>query len=258
MTAPNDSLLLDDRQRAMLREMGVQVWQPRVAARAEPPAVPDEEAAPAVRPPAPPAPAAPPRPPVASSEAARAPVRPPPAAAPVAAAPVAATATAVLRGDWQALFAPGQDDPQTPVWLVLVDSGGADPREGDAGRLLDAMLRAAGLHRQARVWAAAVGRPGDGGVPLADGLAQAVRAHRPAMLLTLGRLAAQAALGRAEPLGRLRGQVHAAEGVPLVVSYEPAYLLRAQDDKARAWEDLCRALEAARPAPAGQSVKSAP
>lgn len=266
VTASTDSLLLDDRQRAMLREMGVQVWQPRVAPPADPTATAPVEAAPPP-PSAPPAPLAPPGPP-ASTPALPPPVRaavraepaaaPRPAAAPPPASRVEAS-PAVLRGEWQAFFpadpsVPG-DAAQAPVWLVLVDSGSADPREGDAGRLLDAMLRAAGLHRRAQVWAAAVGRAGEAGVPLAEALSQAVRTRRPAMVLTLGRLAAQAALGRSEPLGKLRGTVHAVEDVPLVASYEPAYLLRAQDDKARAWEDLCRALAAGEP---GRSLESAP
>jgi uracil-DNA glycosylase family 4 len=155
----------------------------------------------------------------------------------------------VLRGEWQAVFPPEGDDPQAPVWLVLVDGPSADPREGDAGRLLLAMLRAAGLHKGARVWACSVGRAGDEGEPLTDALRQALAAHRPAMVLTLGRLASQAVLATAEPLGKLRGQVFSvgqADPVPLVASYEPGWLLRSQDDKARAWEDLCRALSAVR------------
>jgi DNA polymerase len=48
------------------------------------------------------------------------------------------------------------------------------------------------------------------------------------------------------PLGKLRGQVYDYQGVPVVVSYHPAYLLRTPQDKARAWADLCLALEVAR------------
>ena len=49
-----------------------------------------------------------------------------------------------------------------------------------------------------------------------------------------------------EPVGRLRGRVHYYQGVPLIVTYHPAYLLRNPEDKARAWEDLCLALETAK------------
>ena len=57
----------------------------------------------------------------------------------------------------------------------------------------------------------------------------------------MGRSAVQALLGSSEPLGRLRGRVHDWRGVPLVVTYHPAYLLRQPAEKARAWEDLCLA-----------------
>jgi len=240
VTDSTTSLLLDDRQRAMLREMGVHVWQPRAVA---PPreAEPVAQAAVAAVVPEPVRP-----PPAADVPPARAPVAPPPPATARAASP--ATQLAVLRGPWQAFFTPGSDDPQAPVWLVLVDGPGPDPREGDAGRLLDAMLRALGLHRDAQVWCASVGRAGDDGQPLGEALSQALTARRPAMVLTLGRLATQGALDRAEPLGKLRGTVHAVAGTALVASCEPAYLLRAQDDKARVWEDLCRARAAARAA----------
>ncbi|MCZ2496844.1 hypothetical protein GN316_08755 [Xylophilus sp. Kf1] len=272
----------------MLREMGVQVWQPRTApvepaasaastdavvpsARVEgdPAAAParladpapvnarPERLATAREPLAAPVPAPAPAPASASAPAA---FRPAASAAPVNGAAAVAPA-AVLRGDWLAMFAAEGDDPQTPVWLVLADSPGADPREGDTGRLLQAMLKAAGLHKGARVWVAGVGRAGDAGTPLAEGLHQALAAHQPAMVLTLGRLSSQAALGSAEALGKLRGSVHAVgpvDPVPLVASYEPGWLLRSQDDKPRAWEDLCRALAAVRgAAPAAVTAAAA-
>ena len=243
------TLDLDDRQRAMLREMGVQVWQPRFQAAdaTAPEKTPDIPEAAAVAPASSRLPAAArPTPPAPTSApvAAASPVATPPAP-PVGAVPPGA----VLRGEWQPVFPTEGENPQSPVWLVLVDGPSADPREGDAGRLLAAMLRAAGLHKGARVRAGSVGRAGDEGAPLVDALRQALDAHRPAMLLTLGRLASQAVLATAEPLGKLRGQVFSvgqAEPVPLVASYEPGWLLRSQDDKARAWEDLCRALGAVR------------
>ena len=55
----------------------------------------------------------------------------------------------------------------------------------------------------------------------------------------------RALLRSSEPIGRLRGRVHRYQGVPLIVTYHPAYLLRNPEDKARAWEDLCLALEVA-------------
>ena len=70
---------------------------------------------------------------------------------------------------------------------------------------------------------------------------------RPAMVLLLGLGAARVVLDSREPLGRLRAGVHRlGDGTPAVVSYDPAYLLRAPDAKAAAWADLCRALAVVR------------
>ena len=63
-------------------------------------------------------------------------------------------------------------------------------------------------------------------------------------------VAARAALGRTEPLGRLRAGPHVLAGCPAVVTYDPAFLLRSQDNKAAAWADLCRALAMVRSAEA--------
>ncbi|EER60030.1 conserved hypothetical protein [Acidovorax delafieldii 2AN] len=62
------------------------------------------------------------------------------------------------------------------------------------------------------------------------------------MVLVLGHVAARAALGRTEPLGRLRADLHQMAGCPAIVTYDPAFLLRSQDTKPSAWADLCRAL----------------
>src|SRR5262249_29348705 len=59
------------------------------------------------------------------------------------------------------------------------------------------------------------------------------------------RFAVQSLLDSDEPVGRLRGRVHTWRGVPLVVTYHPAYLLRSPAEKARAWADLCLAARAA-------------
>ena len=57
----------------------------------------------------------------------------------------------------------------------------------------------------------------------------------------MGRFAVQSLLRTGDAVGRLRGRVHSYQGVPLVVTYHPAYLLRNLEDKARAWDDLCLA-----------------
>jgi DNA polymerase len=60
-------------------------------------------------------------------------------------------------------------------------------------------------------------------------------------MLAVGRIASQWLLQTEAPIGRLRGQVtrYGDTGIPLVVTYHPAYLLRTPQDKAKAWQDLC-------------------
>ena len=133
-------------------------------------------------------------------------------------------------------------------WLVLLESPTPlEPLAGDSGRLLDNMLRAMRLHHHPRCFVATLARPAPGlpaeGDAPAAGLQQALATLRPSMVLVLGLGAARAVLGSREPLGRLRASVHPlADGTPAVVSYDPAYLLRAPEAKAAAWADLCRAL----------------
>jgi DNA polymerase len=62
----------------------------------------------------------------------------------------------------------------------------------------------------------------------------------------VGRFAVQTLLQTTEPIGKLRGRVHRYNGVPLVVTYHPAYLLRNLPDKAKAWADLCLAQQVMR------------
>ncbi|WP_309827849.1 uracil-DNA glycosylase family protein [Paracidovorax wautersii] len=159
---------------------------------------------------------------------------------------------------------PSADPAGTPAelgagWLVVLESATpAEPLAGDAGKLLDNMLRAMRLHRHPRTLVATLERPQPGssaaaGAEPAAALAHTLATARPAMVLLLGLGAARAVLGSREPLGRLRAGVHqitAPDGtaVPAVVSYDPAYLLRAPDAKAAAWADLCRALALVRSA----------
>ena len=244
----------------MLQEMGVTVWGPSPAqdAIAQPPAT--ASAAPA------PVAAAAMAPPRAQPQApSPAPAERPPAhttsrSAPPAPAPATTgTATPALRlHPAQALY-PAADPAQTPAglgrgWLIVAESmTPTDPLGGDAGRLLDNMLRAMQLHRHPRVFLAALERSAPGTEASADipaSLADAVAQLQPAMVLVLGHVAARAALGRTEPLGRLRAGPHELAGCPAVVTYDPAFLLRSQDNKAAAWADLCRALAMVRSAEA--------
>jgi DNA polymerase len=54
----------------------------------------------------------------------------------------------------------------------------------------------------------------------------------------MGRFAAQTLLSTDASIASLRGKVHRYAGVPLIVTYHPAYLLRTLPDKAKAWQDL--------------------
>jgi len=126
------------------------------------------------------------------------------------------------------------------------------PFAGDAGRLLDNMLRAIGLSRGADdgsspasqaflTHALKTSLPTDGSTPCAADLQQQMARVQPQIILAMGTLAVQALLGSAEPVGKLRGRVHRCHGVPVIVTYDPGYLLRSPADKAGAWADLCLA-----------------
>lgn len=167
---------------------------------------------------------------------------------------------------------PGMGDLQ-PDWLIVGEAPGEDedrqglPFVGASGQLLDRMLHAMGLSRSQGVYIANVikCRPPLNRNPEPQEVAQCspylrrqIALLRPKIVLTLGRFAAQAVLGqggcygaeelRRLPLGQLRGRVHQAQfgalSLPVVATYHPAYLLRSPAEKARAWADLCLALDA--------------
>ena len=141
-------------------------------------------------------------------------------------------------------------------WLIVGEAPGADedaqgePFVGQAGRLLDAMLAAINLQRGNNVYIANVlkSRPPGNRNPEPDEVAacmpyllQQIELLQPKIILALGRFAAQSLLNTKNSIASLRGQVHHFQGVPMIVSYHPAYLLRTLTDKAKAWEDLCLA-----------------
>lgn len=141
-------------------------------------------------------------------------------------------------------------------WLVVGEAPGADedaqgePFVGQAGKLLDAMLASIGVARGNNVYIANVlkSRPPGNRNPEPDEVAACmpyllnqIALIRPKIIVALGRFAAQSLLQTDETIGRLRGQVHRFQDIPLIVTYHPAYLLRNLPDKARAWEDLCLA-----------------
>ena len=282
------SLALDNRRLAMLREMGVRLWLPPPAASPAP-AVASGASANAtdliavyarntgagsindlnI--------AAKTAASLADSTAARptpAPARQSAPAVPDRTAAVSTAAPGWQLGDAQVLYAnaaPPDGAAAGPRWLLLGETPAAslrkpafDPFEGDSGRLLGNMLRAAGLHKSGQpgeagtVLLAPLARLAAGGVSpaaLPAELAALVTQARPDLILVLGRLAAQAVLQSSEPLGKLRGHVHQVHGVKTVVTYDAAVLLRSPQDKAKAWEDLCLAMELAQPVPQNGSQR---
>ena len=258
------TLQLDTRQRAMLEAMHIRVWLP------EAPQAADAIVSEAVRPneararsqfdsvnqrvtasAAPVVTAAP----APARRPAAAPVAPPTAPAAAASATPGA-ATAYTLAPPQLLFT-GLDPAQAPAgrgagWLLVTEAHGPteDPWAGDAGQLLANMLRAMRLHQHPRVFRACLQRSPDAAAagPLQADLAATLAELQPSVVIAMGRVAAHALLQRREPLGQLRGQVHQLHGVPLVVTFDAPYLLRASADKARAWADLCLALELVAPA----------
>lgn len=141
-------------------------------------------------------------------------------------------------------------------WLFVGEGPGADEDErgepfvGQAGRLLDNMLSAVGIARGHDVYIANVVKcrpPGNRTPePLEAGacepyLKRQIALIQPRLIVALGKTAADNLLRREAPIASLRGQVHDYNGIALIVTYHPAYLLRSLVDKAKAWEDLCLA-----------------
>ncbi|HTN28103.1 MAG TPA: uracil-DNA glycosylase, partial [Burkholderiales bacterium] len=122
-----------------------------------------------------------------------------------------------------------------------------EPFVGQAGRLLDNMLAALGLERSNGVYIANVlkCRPPGNRNPQPDEVAQCspyllrqIGLIKPKLIVAMGRFAAQTLLNTDATIASLRGRVHRYAGVPLVVTYHPAYLLRNLPDKAKSWVDL--------------------
>jgi DNA polymerase len=197
--------------------------------------------------------------------------------------PAAARATAIAAMDWQQLeaavaactacelcrsrthtvFGVGS---RTAPWMLVGEAPGAEedargePFVGQAGRLLDNMLAAVGRSRQADaerpVFIANVlkCRPPGNRNPQPEEVAacepfllRQIELLQPRLMLVMGRFAAQSVLHTDAPISALRGRVHrlrvGGREVPAIVTYHPAYLLRNLADKAKAWADLCLALQ---------------
>ena len=153
---------------------------------------------------------------------------------------------------------------QEADWLIIGEAPGAEedrqgePFVGRAGQLLNAMLAAIGLGRE-QVYIANIlkCRPPGNRDPrpaevarCAPFLARQVELLRPRIILALGRIAAQNLLQTETPIGKLRGRryQYRDSGIPLVVTYHPAYLLRSPREKRKAWADLQLAMACLREA----------
>ena len=262
-------LELDTRQRAMLQEMGVQVWLPGPSFAPHKAVLPSQ------------------------------PAKIPPKASPVASTTLAAPAAPGPSNDLSTINTLGWDaladtasqcqacglcagrknatlvampEGALATWMVVGDPPDEDedaigsPFAGEAGLLLDNMLKAVGAVRmgtdkgvQANLAQAVVTnitkcRPPQGRVPQAAELAQCaaylqreIALAQPKIIVVMGRFASQVLLAEhpdalALPLGKQRGVVYRYQGIAVVVTYTPKALLRSAADKAKAWADLCLAM----------------
>jgi DNA polymerase len=150
----------------------------------------------------------------------------------------------------QTVFGVGDENAD---WMLIGEAPGAEedrlgePFVGQAGKLLDNMLAAIGLKRGENVYIANVlkCRPPGNRNPEPEEVAkctpflkQQIALVQPKLIIAMGRFAAQTLLASDASIASLRGQVFRYEGVPLIVTYHPAYLLRSLPDKAKAWADL--------------------
>ncbi|CAB3791593.1 uracil-DNA glycosylase [Paraburkholderia fynbosensis] len=141
-------------------------------------------------------------------------------------------------------------------WMLIGEAPGenedrlGEPFVGQAGKLLDNMLHSLALARDTNVYIANVikCRPPGNRNPEPDEvlrcepyLQRQVGLVKPKLIVAMGRFAAQSLLKTDASISSLRGRVHEYEGVPVIVTYHPAYLLRRLPDKAKAWADLCLA-----------------
>ena len=169
-------------------------------------------------------------------------------------------ACGLCQGRKQTVFGAGNEQAR---WMIVGEAPGeqedrqGEPFVGRAGQLLDRMLAAidltrgeAGPARQVFIANVLKCRPPANRNPLPQEVAQCepfllrqMALVQPDLIVAMGRFAVQSLLKTSEPIGKLRGRVHEVEGIPVVVTYHPAYLLRNPADKGLVWDDLCLARE---------------
>lgn len=256
------ALDLDDRRRAMLAEIGIRVWLPRQpSATSVPPAAADPVATPSIAPP----------PTVGRTLGAK-------GWDDLQAAVKACEACEMCAHRQQPVFGVGS---RYADWMVIGDAPNQmeerdqQPFVGDRGILLDNMLAAIGLARNAEMDASAKTavpvsavqhkkakrgvfvthavkcRPPADRNPMQGEINQCsailrrqIELVQPKLVLLVGRIAVRSVLQTDQPIGRLRGMAHPVQNTLAVVTYPPEHLIRHPQDKAKAWEDLCLAMSA--------------
>ena len=160
------------------------------------------------------------------------------------------TACGLHKTRTQTVFGVGDENAD---WMLIGEAPGAeedrlgDPFVGQAGRLLDNMLAAISLKRGENVYIANVLKcrppgnrnPEPGEVEKCTPfLKRQIALIQPKLIVAMGRFAAQTLLASDASIASMRGRLYRYEGVPLIVTYHPAYLLRNLPDKSKAWADL--------------------
>ena len=161
------------------------------------------------------------------------------------------TACPLSQTRTQTVFGVGDENAN---WLFVGEGPGAredaigEPFVGQAGKLLDQMLAAIRLKRGHQVYITNIVKcrpPNNRNPSLNEArecepyLTRQIALIKPKLIVALGKVAAQNLLKCDDSISSLRGKVHDYSGIPLIVTYHPAYLLRALPEKAKAWKDLC-------------------
>jgi uracil-DNA glycosylase len=145
----------------------------------------------------------------------------------------------------------GVGNPDAPLVFVGEAPGADEDRTGEpfvgaAGQLLTKMIEAMGYARSdVYICNVLKCRPPANRNPEPDEVASCepflkkqLGAIRPRIIVALGKFAVQCLLRDDSPIGRLRGNLRTYEGIPLMPTFHPAYLLRDPSKKKLAWDDL--------------------
>jgi uracil-DNA glycosylase len=168
----------------------------------------------------------------------------------------------LCEGRTQTVF--GAGNPDADLMFIGEGPGFEEDRRGlpfvgAAGELLTRIIQAIEMKRDEVYIANVVKcRPPGNRDPQPDEVAacrgyleRQIALVRPKVIVALGRVAAQALLGTDAPIGRMRGQWYRVQGVPTMVTYHPAALLRNSALKRPTWEDMQQVRDFLRAGPAG-------